>query len=43
MQEATRVKEALSLADYFEDETHIYIVTKKPKLTLLEHLLATRV
>ena len=39
LQEATRVPGALSLVDCFEDEYFTYIVTKKPKQTLLEYLM----
>ena len=42
LQQATRVSDALSLVDYFEDERFIYIVTKKPKQTLLAHLMASK-
>ena len=39
LQEATRSSDALGLIDLFEDEQNTYIVTKKPKQSLLEHLM----
>ena len=39
LQEATRTSDALGLIDLFEDEQNTYIVTKKPKQSLLQHLM----
>ena len=39
LQMVTKTNEALNLIDYFEDESNIYIVTRKPKQTLLEYFL----
>ena len=39
LQVATRTNEALSLVDFFEDDSDMYIVSRKPKQTLLEYFL----
>ena len=40
LQKAYYIRNVLSLVDYFESERFTFIVTKKPKKTLLEHLMA---